>query len=279
MGMAQYETRLGKIILHVLLLIGLVISVFPLYWMIVMATNTTSDMYRTPPKLIFGNYLLTNIVHVFQNINFAQDFANTLLVACGVTVLVLFFCSLAGFTFAKTEFPGKNVLFMILLATMLLPSAGGVVALFGIMADLHWTGTLLPLIVPGAVPAFGVFWLRQYALGAIPSELVDAAQIDGSSHLRLYWHIALPTLRPALGWLGILTFIIAWNDYYWPLIVLNDPRIYTLQVGLYQLNGVYNTDYSMVMAATLMSTLPLIVVFFFGARQFIANISAGALKF
>lgn len=279
MGTAHYESRVGRIVLHVLLLVGLVASIFPFYWMAVMATNTTSDIYHVPPKLIFGGNLWVNIAHVLQNIDFFRAFFNTVLVSSVVTVLVLLFCSLAGFTFAKLDFPWKNTLFVILIGTILLPSTGTVVASFEIMANLHWIGSFLPLIVPAAVPAFGIFWMRQYAIGAIPTELIDAVQCDGGGYLRQYWHVALPALRPALGWLGILTFISTWTDYYWPLIVLNDPKIYTLQVVLNQLNGIYSTDYSTVMAATLMATLPLLIVFFLGARQFISNITSGALKF
>ncbi|GCE08642.1 carbohydrate ABC transporter permease [Dictyobacter aurantiacus] len=277
--MKDYGTRTQRIITHIILLVFLVASIFPFYWMIVMSTNTTSDIYRIPPKVIFGDQLWINISHVLQNINFITNFGNTLLIAVSVTVLVLFFCSLAGFTFAKFEFPGKKVLFVILLVTMIIPSAGSLVASFVIMADLGWIGTFLPLIIPSMVTAFGIFWMRQYSLSAIQSDLIDAGRLDGCSHLRLYWNVALPTLRPALGFLGVITFINAWNDYLWPLIVLNDPKTYTLQIALAQLNGVYSTDYSMVMAGTLMSTVPLIIIFFIGARQFIANISAGALKF
>jgi cellobiose transport system permease protein len=277
--MAEYESPVRRVIVHVLLLIGLVISIFPFYWMIVMSTNTTGDIYHVPPKLFFGGNLWVNIMHVLQSIDFLQNFTNTLIIALVTTALVLFFCSLAGFTFAKCEFPGKNVLFLILVGTILLPSTGSVVALFVIMANLHLIGTLLPVILPAMAPAFGIFWIRQVALDAVPAELLDAARIDGAGFLRQYWHVGLPPLRPALGFLGILTFVAAWNDYYWPLISLTDPKLFTLQIGLNQLNGVYNTDYSMVMAATLMATVPLIIIFFFGARQFIDNISAGALKF
>lgn len=277
--MIQHESRWSRVIVEIALLLGLIISIFPFYWMIVMATNTTSDIYRVPPKLIFGSQLLTNIAHVLQSIDFYRSFFNTVLVAGSVTLLVLFFCSLAGFTFAKFEFPGKNTLFVILIGTMILPSAGTLVASFVIMSNLHWIGTFLPLIVPTMVTAFGIFWLRQYSLGAIPNELIDAAKIDGAGHFRVYWNVALPALRPALGFLGIFTFIGSWNDYLWPLIVLNDPKMFTLQVAVANLNGVYNTDYSMVMTGTLLATIPLIIIFFLGTRQFIANISAGAIKF
>src|SRR5579859_274161 len=275
----QYATLTQRIITHALLIIGLIISLFPFYWMMVMASNTTSNVYHIPPQLILGGQLWVNISHVLQNIPFLQNFLNTVFVAAVVTVLVLFFCSIAGFTFAKFEFPGKNILFVILLGTIILPTGGALVASYVIQANLGWIGGLLPLIVPSAVTAFGIFWMRQMSLSSIHSELVDAAKIDGCGHLRLYWHVAVPALRPALGFLGLLTFIGTWNDYLWPLIVLTDPKIQTLQVALAQLFGVYNTDISMVMAGTLLSTVPLIIIFFLGVRQFIGNISAGALKF
>ncbi|QBD83493.1 carbohydrate ABC transporter permease [Ktedonosporobacter rubrisoli] len=272
-------TPLQRAIIHLLLLIGVLVSIFPFFWMIIMSTNSTSDIYRIPPKLTFGDQLLINIGHVFQNIDFWQNFVNTLIIAVSLTVLTLFFCSIAGFTFAKFEFPGKKILFTLLLGTLILPSGGTLIASFVIMANLGWINTFLPLIVPTMVTAFGIFWMRQYALSAIPSELIDAGKIDGCGHLRLYWSVAVPALRPALGWLGILTFVGAWNNYLWPLIVLSSSKLYTLQVALATLNENYNTDYSMVMTGTLLATLPLIIVFFLGARQFIDNLSAGAVKF
>src|SRR5690242_20463381 len=147
MDITQHESRISKIITHVLLLLGLGASIFPFYWMIVMATNTTNDTFRVPPKLIFGTNLWVNITNVLQSIDFFQAFFNTVLVSSVVTVLVLLFCSMAGFTFAKIDFPAKNTLFVILIGTLLLPTSGSVVALFVMMANLHWTGTFLPVII------------------------------------------------------------------------------------------------------------------------------------
>ncbi|HLZ61804.1 MAG TPA: carbohydrate ABC transporter permease [Ktedonosporobacter sp.] len=265
-------------LVNLALLIGGLISFFPFYWLIVMATNTSSDIFHYPPKLTFGPYLLTNISKVLASIDFFGAFLNTLLVAGAHTLLILFFCSLAGFTFARFEFPGKNVLFVLLLATLMIPSQLALVPRFVIMAHLGWVDTFQALIVPGAVSAYGIFWIRQYAQEAIHSDLIDAARIDGCNHFRMYWSVGLPFLRPALAFLGIFSFINAWNDYLWPLIILTDPHKYTLQVALSQLNGIYKTDYSMVMAGTLMATLPLVFLFLLGSRQFIADIAAGALK-
>lgn len=276
--MLPYVSRLHKTIFHLALLIGILISIFPFYWMLVMATNTTSAMHHVPPRLTFGDQLWKNITDVFLHMDFFRYFFNTTFVAGSTTLLVLLFCSLAGFTFAQYTFPYKNALFITLLITMILPTTSSPVASFLLMVNLGWMGTFLPLIVPGMIPAFGIFWMRQYALSAIPGDLIDAVRIDGGGYWRQYWHIALPMMRPALGFLAIFTFITTWNEYLWPLIVLTEPGLYTLQVALAQFTGIYHTEYSMLMAGICLSTLPLIIIFVGGARQFIANISAGALK-
>ena len=270
--------RIKSVITHVLLLIGVAVSIFPFYWMFVMSSRTTSDIFKFPPTLTPGSHLFENFGKVFDGINILGSTWNTLVVAILTTVLVLFFDSVAAFAFAKFEFPGKNILFVVLLATFMVPSQLSTVPSFVIMSNLGWVGTLQALIVPGMVNAFGIFLLRQYAQGAIPSDLLDAARIDGCNFFRQYLHVALPLLRPALAFLGIFTFINTWNDYFWPLVVLIDPEKITLQVALSQLVGLYSTDYSMVMAGTLLAVIPLIIVFFIGARQFLSDLAAGAIK-
>jgi cellobiose transport system permease protein len=275
---AQTSQWTKSVITHVLLLLGVAISIFPFYWMFVMASRTTTEIFAYPPKLLPGGHLLENIRNLLSSVDIWGSTLNTLVVAVATTILVLFFDSLAAFAFAKFDFPAKNLLFVFLLATFMIPSQLSTVPSFVIMANLGWVGTLQALIVPGAVNAFGIFLLRQYAQGAIPSDLLDAARIDGCSFLRQYWHVAVPLLRPAMAFLGIFTFINAWNDYFWPLIVLIDPERITLQVALSQLFGLYRTDYSMVMAGALLAVIPLIIVFFLGARQFLSDLAAGALK-
>lgn len=267
-----------SIFLHIGLIAGLLLSIFPFYWLLVMATRTTSDIYSFPPKLWFGPHLLDNVSRVLSSIDFFGAFWNTLFVASACTLLVLFFDSLAGFTFAKFQFPGKKWLFVLLLATMMAPAQLSLVPSFVIMAEFGWVGTYKALIIPGMVNAFGIFWIRQYAQESVPSELLDAGKIDGCGFFRLYWNISLPILRPALSFLAAFTFIGVWNDYLWPLIILNDENKFTLQVALSSLNGIYTTDYSMVIAGTLLAVIPLIVMFLFISKQFISDIAAGAIK-
>ncbi|WP_081322616.1 carbohydrate ABC transporter permease [Microbacterium testaceum] len=268
----------GRVLLYGVLTAGAVISLFPLYWLVVMASNSTSDIYTTPPTFIPGPRLFDNIGAVFARIDFAGSLLNTVIVACSVTFLVLLFDSLAAFAFAKFEFPLRRTLFTITLVTFMLPMQLAVIPQFITMTNLGWTGQLQALIVPAAANAFGIFWLRQYMVSSIPDELMDASVLDGAGFFRQWFTVCLPLIRPGLGFLGIFTFIAAWNDYLWPLVVLTNPNQVTLQVAMAQLNTAFGQDYGMVMAGALLAVLPLLVVFLLGARQFIGDIAKGAIK-
>jgi cellobiose transport system permease protein len=263
---------------HFLLVLAVLISVFPFVWTIVMATNTTKDIYKSPPKLTFGSHLLENIRNVLNTIDFFGSMLNTIIIASVTTVLVLFVDSLAAFAFAKFDFPGRKLLFGTLLVFMMLPLQLAVLPQFILMSELGWVGMLKALVWPALANAFGIFWLRQYIENGVPDELLDAARIDGAGFFRQYWNVALPMIKPALSFLAIYVFVNAWNDYVWPLIVLTDPDRVTLQVELAQLNLGHNTDYSMVMAGVLMAALPLVVVFSIFARGFIAGATEGAVQ-
>ncbi|CBG68696.1 putative integral membrane transport protein [Streptomyces scabiei 87.22] len=263
---------------HLFLGVAVLVSVFPFVWTIVMATNTTKDIYKSPPKLTFGSRLLENVRGVLDTVDFFGSMLNTIVVATVTTVLVLFVDSLAAFAFAKFEFPGRRMLFGLLLVFMMLPLQLAVLPQFILMSEIGWVGMLKALVWPALSNAFGIFWLRQYIETGVPDELLDAARIDGAGFFRQYWNVALPMIRPAMSFLAIYAFVGAWNDYVWPLIVLTDPRHVTLQVELAQLNVGHNTDYSMVMAGVLMASLPLVAVFAIFARGFIAGATEGAVQ-
>jgi cellobiose transport system permease protein len=270
--------KIQRLALHTVLVLGAAASMFPFYWMAVMATNRTSDIYKFPPKLTFGSELATNARNVFDSIDFFGSLLNTVIVACSTAALVLFFDSLAAFTFAKFPFPGRKVLFAGLIGTMFLPVQLAVIPSFVIMVELGWVGQLRALIIPAAANAFGIFWLRQYIQGAVPDSLLDAARLDGAGFFRMYWNVAIPIIRPGLAFLGIFTFVAAWNDFMWPLIVLVNPDRVTLQVALSQLNSVHGLDYSRIMTGALISVIPLIVMFVLFARNFVADLAKGALR-
>jgi cellobiose transport system permease protein len=274
----RQRVRPARIVLHGALAFGALVCLFPFYWLLVMSSNRSSDTLKSPPVLVPGGELLANVAEVFDRVDFFGSIVNTLIVAISVAVLVLFFDSLAAFAFAKFQFPFRNVLFAILLGTFMLPMQLAVIPQYITMINLGWVGELQALIVPAAANAFGIFWLRQYISAAVPDELLDACTIDGGGFFRQYVTVCLPLIRPGLGFLGIFTFIASWNDYLWPLVVLNDPNRITLQVAMAQLNRAYGFEYGLVMAGALITTLPLIIVFLLGARQFIGDIARGAVK-
>lgn len=268
----------GRLVTHLCLLVGVALSVFPFYWMVVMSTNTTGDIFGYPPKLTPGPHFVDNVRNVLANVDLLGAFGNTLVVAGLSAALVMLFDSLAAFAFAKYDFPGKNALFVVLLATFLVPGSLSLVPSFVLMSTLGWIGGLQALIVPGAANAFGIFLLRQFATQSIPTEIIDSAKVDGAGFFRTWWSIGVPMMRGGLAFLGIFTFIASWNDYVWPLVVLVNPQRQTLQTTLSTLNASYGTDYGMVMAGAVVAVLPLIGVFIIGSRHFISNIAAGALK-
>ncbi|MCT9106872.1 carbohydrate ABC transporter permease [Streptomyces mirabilis] len=272
-------SRRRGIALHLSLIIGLLLSVFPFYWAVIMSTHSSTEIFSYPPKLLPGSHFLENVRHLFDNVDFFGSMFNSLLVACSVTVLVLFFDSLAAFVFAKFQFPGRRVLFALMMVIFMVPAQLQAIPQFVIMAKLGWIGSMTALIVPAAANAFGIFWMRQYMKSAIHDELIDASKLDGAGFLRQYWHVALPVVRPGLAFLGIFTFMGQWNDYAWPLIALTNPDNVTLQVALSQLNGVHGTtDYGMVMTGALLALIPLLIVFAIGAKQIIADLGKGAIR-
>ncbi|NAZ82901.1 ABC transporter permease subunit [Kineococcus sp. R8] len=263
---------------HVPLVLATLLLVFPFYWTVVIATGTTGELNRYPPTLVPGTHLLDNARQVLDSIDFFGSMANTVVVAVCVTVLVLFFDSLAAFAFAKYVFPGSRFLFALLLLFFMLPAQLSTVPQFLTMIDLGLVGTLRALIIPAAANAFGIFWMRQYISGALPDELLDAATLDGCGFFRQYWYVTLPVIRPGLAFLGIYTFVAAWNDYVWPLIVLVDPSRLTLQVALAQLNVARGENLPVVLAGALMAMVPLIAVFLLFARQFVSDAVKGAVR-
>ena len=268
-----------KIALNYLLLsILAAISIFPLYWMYVIGSNHTSDVNNIPPKIIPGPNFIENIKKVFGNIDFFQAILNSLIVSITVTLSVLFFCSLAGFAFAKLKFKGRNILFGFILATMMIPTQLGLIPQYIIMGKLGWINDLRAVIVPSMVTAFGVFLMRQNIMAVIHDDLIAAARIDGCSSFRIYWNIVIPVIKPSIATLGLLTFMQVWNDFMWPLVVLKDSSVQTIQIALKNLNGAYEQDYSMILSGTFLSTLPLLLIFILLSKQVIAGLTDGSIK-
>lgn len=262
---------------YVLLALTAFVFLVPFYYMIVAASRPMAEMNQTPPPLLPGPDLWSNVVKAIESQDIGLALMNSMIVSSVITVSTVLLCTLAGFAFAKMRFRGRNVLFGVALGTMMIPPSLGVVPLYALMATLGLAGDLSSVILPSLVQCFGVFFMRQYLIQTLPDELLDAAKVDGATSLRTFWSIVLPIARPGMAVLAMLTFMTAWNDFFWPVITLNSSNP-TVQVALNNLGSGYVPDTSVIMAGTLVGTLPVIVVFLLLGRQIVGGIIAGAVK-
>ncbi|MDX3663758.1 carbohydrate ABC transporter permease [Streptomyces sp. ID05-26A] len=269
--------RPGFITYGLLLSIGAA-SIFPLYWSFVIASRDNSAIAEKTPVLVPGGNLLANIGRVFDTVDFWLALRNSLIVSGTVTLSNVILASIAGFAFARLRFPGRNGLFLVVVGTALVPGHLGVIPLYLLVSDFGWYGRLEAVIVPALVGAFSVFWMRQACEEAVPRDLVDAARVDGCSLWRAFWHAALPAIRPQVAVLAMLTFMATWNDFFWPLVVLDPNDSPTVQVALSRLASGYFTDYSLMLTGATMAVLPVLVAFVLFARRIIDGIMRGAIN-
>src|SRR5690625_2471369 len=280
-GHSEYKAKkisIAKLFIYVTLIIASILSIFPLYWMFVAATNNNIVINSVTPAIVPGKELVTKFTNVLNIIDFFGAMWNSLIVSLLTTIGVLFLCSLAGYAFAKLHFKGKNVLFICILVTMMIPPQLGLIPQYIIITKLDWLNQLKAVIVPGLIDAFGIFWMRQYISSNVPDELVDAAKIDGCSNFRVYWNIAVPVIIPAFATLAIIKFMYVWNDFLWPLVVLREPASHTIQIALRGLIDNYVRDNGMILSGTFWATVPLIIVFLLLNKLFIKSITEGAIK-
>ncbi|MFD4142763.1 carbohydrate ABC transporter permease [Streptomyces sp. NPDC058572] len=253
-------------------------SLFPLVWTAVAASRNNTRLARTPPPLWFGGNLLKNLEIAWTDANMGTALLNTTIVAGSVAAGTVVFSTLAGFAFAKLRFRLKNLLLLLVIGTMMVPPQLSVVPLYMMIAKLSWTDQLQSVVLPTLVSAFGVFFMRQYLTEALPSELIEAARVDGANSWRVVWHVVFPAARPAMAVLGMLTFVMAWNDFFWPIIALTQTGSPTVQVALTGLGRGYIPDQSVIMAGALLGTLPLLLAFVFFGKQIVGGIMQGAIK-
>ena len=257
-------------------------SAFPFYWSVVIGSVTGQRASLDPQPLIPGDQLLHNVSRVFDRIDFWSALANSVLVS-GISALsVIIFSTLAGYAFAKLRFRGSNTLMVVVVATIAIPTQLSLVPLYKEMANLHLTGTRFSVMLPWLVTAFGVFFMRQYLVDAIPDELIEAARVDGCSMLRTFWTVAIPAARPAMAILGLFTFMQVWTDFMWPLISLRTGNVQTLQTALDLLKVAPGqgeaADMALVQAGALMATVPLLILFIATGRHLVTGIMQGAVK-
>ena len=257
----------------------LLISAYPLYYTFLLSSSTSADVAQNPvPSLLPGGEFLTNLQRVFDaDIDLVKATGNSLVVAVITSLSVVFFSTLAGYSFSKLRFRGRGPLLVFVIATMAVPTQLGVVPLYIVMRQLGLTGNLLAVILPAMVTAFGVFWMTQYLDSALPYELIEAARVDGASMFRTFWSIALPAARPAAAMLALFTFITSWTNFFWPSIVLGTQNP-TLPVALKLLQAGFFQDLPLIMAGVVLSIIPLLLLFVVAGRQLVAGIMAGAVK-
>lgn len=268
--------------IHVLpwiaLILIMLISVWPMYWLFVTALTPTLFAIKTPPDIFPFHAGFSNFQRLFsQTADYWSWASNSLIVALSITAFHVIFDTMSGYAFAKKNFPGRNFLFWLIVGTLMIPTYVTLVPMYIVTRNLHLLNTLLAVILPGMSSVFGIFLMRQY-IQTLPSELLDAARIDGCGELRAFWYVIFPLARPAIGALAIFTFVRYWNDFLWPLIVLNDSTRYTLPVGVASLQGEFSTDYGIIFAGAALAALPMIIFFLIFQRYFLEGVRMGALK-
>lgn len=232
---------------------------------------------QVPPTILPKEWRIENYSNVFEAVDFLKYYINTIILTLGRTIGQLILCSLAAFAFARLNFPGKNVLFILMLSVLMVPAQVILIPNYATLTQLGWIDTFAALIVPSIFSAYGTFLLRQFFMG-IPKELDEAAKIDGCSYFGIYWRIILPNSTPALTALGIFTILAAWNDFLWPLVMTNSESMRVLSVGISTFSGQYSTDYPLLMAGAVLSTIPMLLMFIFLQKHLLAGIALGGVR-
>ncbi|MFD5515362.1 carbohydrate ABC transporter permease [Streptomyces sp. NPDC127066] len=262
---------------YVVLTVFALVSLAPLVWTAIAASRNSARLAQTPPPLWFGGNLFKNLEAAWDQAGLGTAMINSTIVAGTITIGTVVFSTLAGFAFAKLRFKFSGLLLLLTIGTMMIPPQLAVVPLYLWISDLGWSNQLQTVILPTLVSAFGTFFMRQYLVQALPSELIEAARVDGANSLRVVWHVVFPAARPAMAVLGLLTFVMAWNDFLWPIIALNQQNP-TVQVALNSLGTGYIPDQAVIMAGALLGTLPLLIAFLLFGKQIVGGIMQGAIK-
>ncbi len=273
-------TIIQRTVVYVLLTIVGIAFLFPLYWMLITSVKSRQHIMDMPPQLIPNPVVWQNYPTALTapGFDFPVLLRNTLTYAVLETIGIVIATTLVAYSFSRLRWPGRNILFILTLATMMIPDTVTLIPVFVMFRRMGWTGTMLPLIVPGYLgSAWNIFLLRQFFM-TIPNELSEAAIVDGASHPRILWHVILPLAKPALATVTLFEFLFCWNDFFGPLIYLNRQELYTLSIGLYAFRERWEIRYDLMMAAATVVTVPILILFFFAQRTFIEGITLTGIK-
>lgn len=269
--------RAAKVTLYILLLLGAAIALLPMIWMVSASLMPSGEASTFPPHFLPSKVTLEHYTSLFTRLSIGRYLFNSALIAIIVTTTSLLINGMAGYAFAKLRFRGRDRLFKALSGGLVLPVQVAMLPLFLLLKNMGLINTYWGVIIPGMSSIFGIFLVRQYAL-AIPDEMLDAARVDGASEFRIFWSIVVPGIVPILATLAIWTFLATWNDFMWPLIVLSDESHYTLPVALANLAGEHVQDTELMMAGSVITIIPVMLVFLFLQRYYIQGVMAGSVK-
>ncbi|WP_207953262.1 carbohydrate ABC transporter permease [Paenibacillus agricola] len=269
--------RASHIFTYVLMVIVSIIVLFPFYWMFVTAVKPLGEIFEFPPKLWPSEFFWGNFTKSMSVTDFPTYFKNSIIVTSIATIITVFINLLAGYAFAKYKFKGKEFMFLIVLSTLMIPIQVTMIPNFIIVSKLGLLNTYVGLILPTCAEAFGLFLSRQF-MSEIPDELIESGRIDGASEFHIFSKIVFPNVKPLLGVLVIFTVMWRWNDFQWPLIMLSDKKMYTVQLGLSMLNGANYVNWNDLMSAALISIIPVLIVFFAFQKQFVQGITYTGIK-
>ena len=271
------KRALPSFALHAALVTGALITLVPLLWMVSASFMPAGEATVFPPRLLPRVFSLEHYAALFTRLDLARHLWNSTFVSVGATLISLLVNGMAGYAFAKLRFKGRDRVFRVLLAALVIPAQVGMLPLFLLLQKIGLVNTLAGVMVPGLASVFGIFLIRQYAL-SVPDELLDAARMDGAGEFRIFWTIVVPLLKPILVTLAAFTFLSMWNDFMWPLIVLTDDRNYTLPVALANLVGEHVQDTELMMAGSVLTVLPALIVFLFLQRAYVRGVLVGGVK-
>lgn len=268
---------INDMLTYIVLTAAAVALVFPFLWMVSGAFKDALEVVKMPPQLLPDKFNFDNFIEIRKYFPIERFLLNSVFVSTVTTILQLLFCSMAAFVFAKFRFRGREALFMLYLVTLMIPRQVTLVPLFIMFSRLHLTNTMLGLILPDIFSAFGTFLLRQHMM-TIPDSFLEAAYMDGASHIKVFTRIILPLSKPALAALGIFAFMNSWNNFLWPLIIINSKELMTLPLGLTMLTGRWATEWNILMAGNVISFIPILIVYLFAQKYFIKGLTLGGNK-
>jgi ABC-type glycerol-3-phosphate transport system permease component len=276
MNFARTKNRFLHIVAYALLIFFLIFFLVPVYFLIILSSHYMNTALKLPPPIWFGDFLASNFIRLFTGTQFLRSVLNSVIIVASSVITQVFFCTMAGFAFAKYDFPFKKFFFFLILATLMVPQFVNIVPFYSIVVAFGWINTFLPLIIPTMANAFGIYLMREYIERLVPNDLINAGQIDGLGHFQTLMKIVFPCVQPAIGVVATVTAVTSWNEFIIPVLTLTKDDVLPVLLWIHKFTGTY--DFGPAWLGSIFSTLPLFLVFFIFAKTFIRNLVSGSIK-